>query len=264
MHGTTLLIFLSIAGILCWFGPPVFVLMELDPLQYVLDDFVLPHFYNRTIPDILGTFALRTFFMAICGQEFMRTAMIFIYAVLVVSFGVISVVHKLRLLKSSKICVQLYSRLQIIFKACELIISIVAFCILCGAQSGTVVSLWIVVNAWHILPISALIITFFIGTGLFLFSALMLPTLAKVGTETSALLLERRNKHFMTSRNVRCANLYNYCLWTAHQPIDVPCLGLFTLGPECTRDYLNFVINNVVNLSLLWNPEVLGLSQLNE
>lgn len=111
--GTTLIIFLSIAVILCWFGPPAFILLELDAIQYILDDFVLSHVYNRTIPEVLAGIAIQTFLLGMCGQEIMRLAMLFMYGVLVVSYGIISVEGKLRCLKSNIKSAYFYSQLQV-------------------------------------------------------------------------------------------------------------------------------------------------------
>lgn len=243
-------------GILPIFGSLVCVSLSIDPFYYVAEE-ILTHPYDRSLLEILGSYAVRLAVLILSAQEYLRWVALVSYAILVSGFGVISVLCKLQKIRDSRKSVPLYSRLFITFVAAEEGLGIVSCLGIFLLHFGTVLTLWVSIRCWDLVPMSILFICCLLGVSLLLFSALIFPTMAKVGLETEQLIRQGQNKNYVTSRTARSSRLYYYTVWRASQAIDVPCANFFTFGQEVTRGYLDWVITNLVNMSLLLNPEAL-------
>lgn len=252
--GVTLTCILLGLGTTPVFGTTIAIALDLDPFYNILEE-ILPHPYYRDMQMILGCYLLRISILLACSLEYIRFVTLLAYGLLVISSGIISVIHKLQHIKSSWDCAPLYSRLRIIIlgsahalsKGMCLLIPFIHFC--------TVLALWISTSLWGLVPISILVMSFMFGICLLLASSILLPTLAKVSTETKKLVENRRDRHYITSRVVRHTNLYFFTVWKAQRIVGVPCGTFFTFGPEVTTEYLLWTVDNLMNLTLLINPE---------
>lgn len=245
--GIAVFFILLIFGLAPLVGPIYFISFSLDPLYCIMQK-VLPDPGERTLLQVFGGYLIRFVTVTIWYVELLRFLSLFSYMIMVTSFVAIAIPSKLKKLKSSGKCFILYSNLRVLFISTWEALSLSMIILALFTKIGTILSMWVVVRYWKLMLKSPglLMMKVAISVVMVVWSVLVLPLLARISTETKELVQERRITHF-SSRNRNT----NFRCWLAQQSVDIPCGPFFSFGPEATRDFLNWILNNLASAILL-------------
>lgn len=248
-------------GIVCCAGtlPPLVVLVGiatgLDPFYFIIEDLILPHPYYRSLAMIVMAPCIRFILGYLCVIEFARFATIVVTIIVVTVFVILSIAKKLRCVFYQE-CYLLYLQLRLILGAVQLVTRVLVFGLVFGSQFATVLLLWLVFKCYgyisiYIYSVAVLLAVYFISL-----VSLLLPTIAKVRSESRGLIRSKLNLHFSTNPQ-RKRKYYYYSLWRSQQSVYLSCGNFFVLQKGVTMTYLKELINNLVNAVILIDPKSL-------
>jgi len=232
---------------------PAVVYFDLDPFHFILEAYIAPHPYERTIPCIILLLVTRLVLFFFCVVDFLRFVLILTITGILMVFAGISVLCRLDKVNDIDVAYKFYSRLKIAFAAVFEKLKIITLFLVFVLQALTVMALWLVLKCWGVLPYFLSVIGLLFSVYLVITAMLMISALAKTEEESLILLVKKRNRYHCTNFKNRLLYL-PYIKWQAQQAIGIPCGNLFIFKRSAVSTYFSQMFENLANSVILMEP----------
>lgn len=120
-------------------------------------------------------------------------------------------------------------------------------------QTGFVFGVWVLIKLmdhFSTFIFVCLILLILFGTAILI---LILPKVAMLSSESEELIRIKLDVHYCSDCRVK-RRFYFFAKWRAQNSIIIDCAGFFRVEKSITRDFVNVLVNNLVDAVMLIDP----------